>query len=119
MSNQPKFGFFLEYVPDIEAAKHFYHKVLGLEIERNRPEFVQFDHFAIASDESMSGTRDSEVYWLVESVETAFKDFSQKAEIIPPLKQIPFGKIFGNRGPAGQPFYLLEFTPTRPSRSRK
>jgi len=31
---QPKFGFVVEYVPDIEAAKRFYVEVLGLVMER-------------------------------------------------------------------------------------
>ncbi len=47
MHNQPKFGFLLEYVPDVEAAKSFY-KIFGikdpagqtlflLEFSQNRP----------------------------------------------------------------------------------
>jgi catechol 2,3-dioxygenase-like lactoylglutathione lyase family enzyme len=55
MGNKPTFGFVLEYVTDIEAATRFYVEVIGLEIERHHPVFVQFNHFAIASDESMSG----------------------------------------------------------------
>ena len=72
MNNKPEFGFILEYVSDIEAAKRFYVEVLGLEVERYHPVFVQFKHFAIASDESMSGGRESEVYWLVDDAEEAF-----------------------------------------------
>ena len=119
MSNKPTFGFFLEYVTDIEAATRFYVEVLGLEIERHHPVFVQFNHFAIASDESMSGNRDSEVYWLVDDAEATFNDFSQKAEVILPLKQLPFGKTFGIKDPAGQPLYLLEFAQNRSSQSVK
>ena len=119
MSNKPKFGFVLEYVTDIEAAKRFYVEVLGLEVERYHPVFVQFNHFAIASDASMSGNRDPEVYWLVDDVEAAFNDISQKAEVILPLKQMPFGKVFGIKDPAGQPLYLLEFAQNRPSQPVK
>jgi predicted enzyme related to lactoylglutathione lyase len=54
MSVQPKFGFFLEYVVDVEAAKDFYINVIGLKMERYHPTYVQFEHFAIASDASMS-----------------------------------------------------------------
>ena len=115
MSNKTEFGFVVEYVTDIEAAKRFYVEVLGLKVERNSPVFVQFDHFAIASDASMSGNRNSEVYWLVDDVEAAFKDVSRKAEVIMPLKQLPFGKTFGIKDPAGQPIYLLEFAQNRPS----
>ncbi|MFZ1042081.1 MAG: VOC family protein [Anaerolineales bacterium] len=117
MNNKPKFGFFLGYVEDIEAAKRFYVEVLHLEVERAAPVFVQFNNFAIASDESMSGSRDSEVYWLVDDAEAAFADFSQKAEVIQPIKQKPFGKVFGTKDPAGHPIYLIEFAQQRPSQS--
>jgi catechol 2,3-dioxygenase-like lactoylglutathione lyase family enzyme len=119
MSNKPEFGFVLEYVTDIEAARRFYVEILGLEVERINPVFVQFNHFAIASDESMSGNRDPEVYWLIDDAEAAFSDFSQKAEVIMPLKQMPFGKVFGIKDPAGQPLYLLEFAQNRPSQPGK
>jgi catechol 2,3-dioxygenase-like lactoylglutathione lyase family enzyme len=115
MSNQPHFGFALEYVPDIEAAKRFYVEVLGLEVERYHPTFVQFQHFAIASDESMGGNNEPELYWLVADAEAAFNELSQKAEVSMPLKQMPFGKVFGIKDPAGRPRYLLELAQNRPS----
>ncbi len=116
MSSRAKFGFILEYVTDVEAAKHFYEDVLGLETRRYHPTFVQFDDFAIASDESLSGTREPEVYWIVDDANQALADLSGKAEIVFPLKQMPFGKVFGIKDPAGQPLYLLEFSRDRPSR---
>ncbi len=115
MNNKPKFGFFLEYVEDIEAAKRFYVDVLHLEVERAAPVFVQFEHFAIASDESMSGKREPEVYWIVEDAEAAFAEFSQKAKVIQTIQQKPFGKVFGIQDPTGQPIYLIEFAQQRPS----
>jgi catechol 2,3-dioxygenase-like lactoylglutathione lyase family enzyme len=114
-SNKPQFGFVLEYVPDIEAAKRFYVEVLGLEVERYHPTFVQFKNFAIASDESMGGRGEPELYWLVTDAEAAFNDLSQKAEVSLPLKQMPFGKVFGTKDPTGRPRYLLELAQDRPS----
>jgi catechol 2,3-dioxygenase-like lactoylglutathione lyase family enzyme len=119
MINKPKFGFILEYVSDIEATTRFYVDVLGLEVQRAAPVFVQFDHFAIASDNSMSGTRDNEVYWLVDDAVAALSEFSQKAEVIMPLKDMPFGKVFGIKDSAGHPQYLIEFAQNRPSQSVK
>ncbi len=116
MTNKPKFGFALEYVTDIEAAKRFYVEVLGLEVERYHPTFVQFSNFAIASDESLSGTRDPELYWLVDDAEAAFNALSQKVEISLPLKQMPFGKVFAIKDPTGRPCFLIELSPNRPSR---
>ena len=116
MSNQPEFGFILEYVQDIESARRFYTEVLGLKVERYHTVFVQFNnHFAIANDASLSGTREPEIYWLVDDAEAAFKDFSLKAEIVVPLKQMPFGKVFGIKDPTGRPIFLLEFSKERPS----
>ncbi len=117
--SSPKFGFALEYVSDIEAAKSFYADVLGLEVERSHPTFVQFENFAIASDESLSGSRQTELYWLVEDAEAAFTELSQKGEISMPLKQMPFGKVFAIQGPAGKPCFLLELANDRPSQAVK
>ena len=119
MNNPVKFGFVLEYVTDIEATRRFYVDVLGLEVERYSPAFIQFNHFAIASDESMSGSRDPEVYWLVENAEAAFNEFSQKGAVSLPIKQMPFGKVFGIQDPSGQPQYFVEFAKDRPSQAVK
>jgi catechol 2,3-dioxygenase-like lactoylglutathione lyase family enzyme len=104
-------------VKDIEAAKRFYVDILGLEMQRDSPTFVQFQNFAIATDESMGDSRDLELYWLVEDAEAAFRELSETAEICLPLKQMPFGKVFGVNDADGQPRYLLEFAATRPSQA--
>jgi predicted enzyme related to lactoylglutathione lyase len=119
VSIKTEFSFVLEYVTDIEAAKRFYVEVLGLKVERTSPVFVQLKHLAIASDESMSGTRASEVYWTVENAEAAFKELSTKVEISMPLRQMPFGKVFAIKDPAGQPLYLIEFAQDRPSQPER
>ncbi len=116
MTTKATFGFFLEYVADVDAAMHFYVDVLGLQVERYHPTYVQFEHFAIASDQSMSGTRKPEVYCLVDDAQAAFDELSGKAEVVMPLSQKPFGKVFGIKDPAGEPLYLLEFAQDRPSR---
>ncbi len=117
MDSKPAFGFVLEYVADVEAAKDFYVDVLGLKMERYHPTYVQFEHFAIASDESISGKREPEHYWLVEDADASFRELSAKAEVVVPLKQMAFGKVFGIKDPSGQTLYLLEFAKDRPSRA--
>jgi catechol 2,3-dioxygenase-like lactoylglutathione lyase family enzyme len=117
MTTTPQFGLALTYVKDIEVAKRFYVDVLGLELQRDFPTFVQFQNFAIATDESMGDARDLELYWLVDDAEAAFRELSEKAEICLPLKQMSFGKVFGVTDPDGQPRYLLEFAATRPSQA--
>ena len=64
MSNKPQFGFALEYVKDIETAKRFYTEVLGLEMQRYHPTYVQFDSFAIASDEPVGGSGEPTTYFV-------------------------------------------------------
>jgi catechol 2,3-dioxygenase-like lactoylglutathione lyase family enzyme len=120
VSIHPQFVFALEYVSDLAAAKRFYVDVLGLQVERDSPTFVQFKdaaagHYAVASDEPLGDRRGPELYWLVDDAEAAFRELSQKAEVIVPLKQMPFGKVFGIASPDGQPQYLIEFVQSRPS----
>jgi len=122
MTSNPRFGFVVEYVADVEAAKRFYVDVFGLEVERDHPTFVQFRDqagasFAVAGDAPLGGSGDPELYWLVDDAEAAFSALSQRAEVSLPLQQMPFGKVFGIKDPAGQPQYLLELSRDRPSRS--
>jgi predicted enzyme related to lactoylglutathione lyase len=117
MNIAPKFGFAIEYVTDIQASTRFYSEVLGLQIQRTSPTFVQFEHFAIAGDESMDGKNELELYWLVEDAEAAFAELARTASVSLPLKQLPFGKVFGITDPDGRPRYLLELATNRPSQA--
>lgn len=110
----------LEYVDDVAAAKPFYVDVLGLQVERESPEFVQFSdaagvNFAIASDESLRGTREPEVYWVVDDAAAAQRALPKSADISHPLEQKPFGKVFGVKDPAGETQFFVEFARQRPS----
>jgi catechol 2,3-dioxygenase-like lactoylglutathione lyase family enzyme len=115
MTTHPTFGFVVEYVDDIEASTRFYTEVLGLKVERSHPTFVQFEKFAIAADEPMSGNGEAEVYWLVDDAEAAFAELSRKVEVSRPLEEMPFGKVFGVKDPDGNPRYILELAANRPS----
>ncbi len=110
VSIQPRFGFVLEYVADVDAAKRWYEDVFGLVARRYHPTFVQFDNFAIASDEALAGERKRELYWIVEDAEAAFAALtSEDAEIVFPIKTINFGKVFAVKEPAGEILLLCEF----------
>ncbi len=116
----PRFAFAVEYVSDLEATKRFYVDVLGLEVEREAPVFIQLKdqagaRFAIASDVPLSGERGLELYWRVDDAEAAFRELAPKAEVGLALTQMPFGTVFGLKDPAGQPQYLVEFAQNRPS----
>jgi catechol 2,3-dioxygenase-like lactoylglutathione lyase family enzyme len=118
---RPRFGFVVAYVKDVAAAKRFYVEVLGLEVDRDHPTFVQFrdpagSYFAVASDESLSGENEPELYWLVDDAAAAQQALAEKAEISLPLEERPFGKVFAVRDPDGQQRFLLELARNRPSR---
>jgi len=113
---KPKFGFALEYVPNVGEARRFYADVMGLVVEREHPTFVQFENFAIAGDESLSGTRDPELYWLVDDAEAALQDLKKGVEVTVPLKQMPFGKVFGVKNTTGRAGFSLELAKDRPSK---
>ena len=117
MTVKTDFGFALEYVTDIDRVRRFYVENLGLEVEREHPTFVQFKgNFAIASDESLGGSNETELYWLIDDAEAAYRELSGKADVSLPLREMPFGKVFGLKDPAGQPRYLIELARNRPSR---
>jgi len=115
MNQQAQFGFAVVYVDDMQAARRFYTEVLGLKVQREAPTFVQFDHFALASDESMDGRKQTELYWLVADAEAAIGELRKQATIAMELRALPFGKVFGVRDPAGGTRYVLELAKGRPS----
>jgi catechol 2,3-dioxygenase-like lactoylglutathione lyase family enzyme len=120
MASRPQFGFVLEYVDDVASARPFYTDVLGLEVDRESPVFIQFSDpagvsFAIASDEALSGQREPEVYWVVDDAAALQAELAASAEISYPLTQQPFGRVFGVKDPAGQTQFFVEFARDRPS----
>ena len=122
MTASASFGFPLEYVTDVQSAKHFFTNVLGLKVERDHPTFVQFAagngaSYAIASDEAMDPSRATELWWVVPDIQAAYAEMSTQAEVKMPLRTLPFGTCFGIKDPAGQVHYLLEFAPQRPSQA--
>ncbi len=113
---EPTFGFVIQYVRDVEASRRFYEDVVGLKAEREAPTFVQFGQFAIAADEAMGDGREDDLYWLVDDATAAEAELRTKAVVRVPLKQMPFGKVFGVADPNGRTRYLLELAKDRPSR---
>ncbi len=99
----PQFGFAIEYVSDIEGATRFYTDVIGLEVERKHPTYVQFQNFAIASDEPLGGVKERELYWLVEDAEKAFAALPKSAEVTLPLRQMPLRQGVRRQGANGEP----------------
>ena len=120
-STTPRFGFVLEYVADVDAAKSFYTDILGLRVSRESPGFVQFADgggvgWAIASDASLSGEAKPETYWIVEDIAAFATSLAGRVTITHPLEERPFGRVLGIADPAGETQYLVEFAKERPSK---
>src|SRR5262249_13850926 len=122
--NKPEFGFALAYVEDIAQARSWYVDTMGLEVEREAPNFIQFKsigaNFAIAPKEDLIDARkgtEVELWWLVDDVEAAYGELSKRAAVTTPMTEQPFGKFFGVTDPAGQPRFLLELAQGRPSQA--
>lgn len=120
MSKGYRYSMTVEYVPDIAEAKRFYTDVLGLEIEREAPTFVQFRdvagvHYAVANDEPLSDGQAREIYWLTDDANQAHADLAKRGIPTTPVREMPFGKVFSITDPAGQPNFLIEFATQRPS----
>src|SRR5260370_40455455 len=108
-------GFALEYVSDVAAGKRLFVDVLGVEVERDHPTFVQFKagdgaSYAIASDQPMdpAAADKPELWWVVEDAEAAFRQMSARAEVSMSLRQMPFGSCFGLKDSTGHGTYLTE-----------
>jgi catechol 2,3-dioxygenase-like lactoylglutathione lyase family enzyme len=115
-----RFGFPIEYTKDIPGTKRFFTDVLGLQVDRDHPTFVQFKDangaaYAIASDAPMDTGDVPELWWVVDNAEAACAEMSKSAELAMPLREMPFGKCFGIKNPNGQIHYVLEFAAQRPS----
>jgi predicted enzyme related to lactoylglutathione lyase len=123
-SSKAQFAFALEYTSDLAAARRFFTNVLGIEVEREAPHFVQFKggngaSYALADDEPLdpSQHRAIELWWQVEDADAAFREMSAHAAVTVPLKNMPFGTCFGIKDPSGQIHYVLQFAAARPSQA--
>jgi predicted enzyme related to lactoylglutathione lyase len=115
MGNGLQFGMAVQYVPDVSEARQFYVDAMGLPVRREFPTYVEFDGFAITSEQPMNGSAGPELYWLVDDAHAAFERVSAKAEVVMPVTQMPFGLLFAVKDPAGNPRYILQLAEERPS----
>jgi predicted enzyme related to lactoylglutathione lyase len=115
MNTKPRFGFAVEYVEDIDAATRFYTDVMGLQVERAAPTYVQFESFGITNEQRAVPGEGPELYWLVEDADTAYGEMSGQTKVAMPLTQMPFGRLFAVADPAGHARYVLELAQNRPS----
>jgi predicted enzyme related to lactoylglutathione lyase len=111
-------NFVIVHVNDIEEARNFYTEKLGLEVEDEAPNFLQFKQpggdgatLAVSHEPSIRPAqgKDIELWWFVDNADTAYADLSSKGvEIAQGLKDEPFGRTFAIKDPSGNTFYMLQ-----------
>ncbi|HRW73283.1 MAG TPA: hypothetical protein P5093_12865 [Ottowia sp.] len=110
-----QFALAVRYVNNMPAARHFYVDVLGLKPEREHAAFIQFDHFALASDAPLGDDRAAELCWLVADIDDAWQTLKDQARVRMPLRSLPFGRIFSIDDADGHPCYVMQWAEQRPS----
>ncbi|GAC1427550.1 MAG: hypothetical protein PVS3B3_31590 [Ktedonobacteraceae bacterium] len=108
-------NFVMIHVADVHAAKDFFTEKLGLEVETQVPDFVQFKQPGGSGASLAIGKGDTtpdigtELWWYVENAEQALATLQQRgATVKEPLTDMPFGRTFSIQGPGGYVFYLLQ-----------
>lgn len=116
MSENLRFGFAVANVKDIAKARRFYTEVLGLKVQREAPTFVQFENFAIASD-NPEATSPLELYWVVDDAEAAHRELSARGATCSAVDSKPFGKLFSTKDTDGAERFVLQLAANRPSKT--
>lgn len=109
-------NFVLVHVRDIARARAYYTEKLGLTVEAESPDFVQFAQpggqgatFALSLDAEAKPSKDPELWWYVEDADAAHAELVSKGvEIASPLEDKPFGRTFAIKDSEGNTVYLLK-----------
>lgn len=109
-------NFVLLHVPDVEKARAFYAKKLGLVVEGEQPDFVQFKQpngngatFALSKDEDAATLQGAELWWFVDDADTTCSELiGRDVEIVSEPHDEPFGRAFAIKDPAGHTIHMLQ-----------
>ena len=100
-------NFILLHVRDIAAERDFYKDALGLELEGQSPDFVQFQPngaatLALSTDGPAAPQQSVELWWQVDNINALHAAFEQRGvTIVGPVEEKPFGHIFSAKDPEG------------------
>lgn len=108
-------NFVMIHVANVNEATTFFTEKLGLEVEVQQSDFVQFKQpggngaaLAIGKGES-NPDAGTELWWYVENAENALATLQQSGVTVKePLTNMPFGRTFSIQGPGGYVLYLLQ-----------
>ena len=111
-------NFVLIHTNNIEEARAFYTEKLGLEIEDQAPNFLQFKQpggqgatLAISQEPDIQPGqgKDIELWWFVENADATYAEMTSKGiEIAQERKDEPFGRTFAIKDPSGNTLYMLQ-----------
>lgn len=109
-------NFILLHVSDVEQARTFYTEKLGLVVEDQQPDFVQFQQpmgngaiFALSKSSDNATLQGAELWWYVDDANKTFADLvAQGTEVVSKPVDEPFGRVFAIKDPAGHTLHMLQ-----------
>lgn len=111
----------LVHVRDMARARAFYSDKLGLTVEVESPDFVQFAQpdgkgatFALSRAADARPATDPELWWSVESADAVHAELvARGVEIVSAPKDEPFGRVLSINDTERNTIYLIQYP--RPS----
>src|SRR5579859_681351 len=109
-------NFVMLHVPDVEKARAFYTEKLGLEVEDQAPDFVQFKQpmgngasFALGKGEDAAILQGAELWWYVDDADKTYAGLAaQGVEVVSKPTDEPFGRTLAIKDPAGHTIHMLQ-----------
>jgi predicted enzyme related to lactoylglutathione lyase len=103
--------FVVIHVPEVPAVEDFYINTLGLTVADRNPGFLQLapDGGATVALGQAPGRDHIELWWYVDDAEATLATLRARGvEIAQPIADMPFGRTFAIKDPAGTTLYLLQ-----------
>jgi predicted enzyme related to lactoylglutathione lyase len=103
--------FVLVHVPEVAAVEAFYTGTLGLSVAARNTGFLQLapEGGASVAFGEAPGRDPVELWWYVDDAEAELARLqAQGVEIAQPIVDMPFGRTFAIKDPAGFTLYILQ-----------
>ena len=103
--------FVVVHVPQVAAVEAFYTETLGLQVADRNPAFLQLapDDGATVAFGEAQGRDAIELWWFVDDAEAELARLQARGvEIVQPIADMPFGRTFAIKDPAGNTLHMLQ-----------
>ena len=100
-------NFIILNVSNVQKERDFYIEKMGLSIEAESPEFVQFkpvggSTLALQKVEHATPLSGGELWWMVDNADATHDELASRgARVVDELKDMPFGRVFAIEDPVG------------------